>query len=82
MFFFNCSEEDYLSLSIVLQQLWSDEDCFRPNPPILSDTVNITTIWAGALGGILAIVIMIVIVIIVLILVRYSRRTKTSNILR
>ena len=60
----------------------TDEDCLRPNPPILSDTLNITMIWAGALGGILAIVIMIVIVIIVLILVRYSRRTKTSNILR
>ena len=60
----------------------TDEDCLRPNPPKLSDILNITTIWAGALGGILAIAIMIVIMVIVLILVRYSRRTKTSNISR
>ena len=61
----------------------TDEDCLRPSPPILSDTLNITTIWAGALGGILAItIIMTVIVIIVLMLVRYSRRTKISNIPR
>ena len=60
----------------------TDEDCLRPNPPILSDAVNITTIWAGALGGILAIAIMIVIMAIVLMLIRYSRRTKTSNISR
>ena len=61
----------------------TDEDCLRPNPPILSDTLNITAIWAGALGGILAItIIMTVIVIIVLMLVRYSRRTKISNIPR
>ena len=60
----------------------TDEDCFRPNPPMVSDALNVTTIWAGALGGILAIVIVIVIVIIVLMLVGYSRRTKTSNISR
>ena len=60
----------------------TDEDSLRPSPPILSDTLNITAIWAGALqvGGILAItIIMIVIVILVLMLVRYSRRTTTSN---
>ena len=60
----------------------TDEDCLRPNLPMVSDAPNVTTIWAGTLGGVLAIAIMIVIVIIVLMLVRYSRRTKTLNISR
>ena len=60
----------------------TDEDCLRPNLPMVSDALNVTIIWAGALGGVLAIAVMIVIVIIVLMLVRYSRQTKTSNISR
>ena len=57
----------------------TDEDCLRPNPP---DTLNITMIWAGTLGGILAIASMIMIMVTVVMLVQYSRRTKTSNISR
>ena len=60
----------------------TEEDCRRPNPPTLSDTLNVTIIWAGALGGVLGIVIIIVIVIIVLIWIRYSCQTKTLNISR
>ena len=60
----------------------TDKDCRRPNPPALSDTLNVTTIWAGALGGVLGIAITIMIVIIVLMSVRYSHRTKTLNISR
>jgi hypothetical protein len=62
----------------------TDEDCLRPlNPPMSSDTLNITTIWAGALGGILGVIaIVTVIVIIVLMSVRYYRRTKTLNFSR
>ncbi len=60
----------------------TDEDCLRPNPPMSSDTLNITTIWAGALGGILGIAIVTVIVTIVLVSVRCYRQTKTSNISR
>jgi hypothetical protein len=60
----------------------TDEDCLRPNPPMSSDTLNITTIWAGALGGILGIAIVTAIMIIVLMSVRYYRRTKTLNFSR
>ena len=56
----------------------TDEDCTRPNPPTLSDTLNVTAIWAGALGGVVVFAtIIIVIVIIALISIRYSRQTKT-----
>jgi hypothetical protein len=61
----------------------TDEDCLRPSPPTLSDTLtNATMIWAGALGGILGIAIVTVIVIIVLMSVRYYRRTKTLKFSR
>ena len=71
------------SCPVELESL-TDEDCLRPNLPMVSDAaaLNVTTIWAGTLGGVLAIAIMIVIVIIVLMLVRYSRRTKMLNISR
>ena len=68
--------------SVELESL-TDEDCMRPNPPILSDTLNVTTIWAGALGGVFGIaMIVIVILIILLILGRHFRRTKTLKISR
>ena len=72
--------------SVELESL-TDEDCRRPSPatlpPTLSDALNVTTIWAGALGGVLGIAIMIVIVIIIIVIsVRHSRQTKTLKISR
>lgn len=60
----------------------TDEDCRKPNPPTLSDTLNVTAIWAGALGGFLGIAIIVVILMIVLLSVRYSRRTKSLDLSR
>ena len=57
--------------SVELESL-IDEDCRRPSPatlpPTLSDALNVTTIWAGALGGVLGITIVIVTVIIIVLM--------------
>ena len=57
--------------SVELESL-TDEDCRRPSPatlpPTLSDALNVTTIWAGALGGVLGITIVIVTVIILVLM--------------